>query len=179
MNSILNAFNLYKTYFLIAAVVFVLGSEFVYVRGVYVNEGNAKVAALKADYDARAAKLAEELHAKEQKLNEVNQELEKQNVDAKKKIDAANKRYAQYVAAHGLRDPGVQTRPGAAEGGNSGTSGESSGSCQNRELSVEASGFLLGITKEADELAADYKTCYDWATKVREIMRSRSSSVQQ
>lgn len=178
MNSILSAFSLYKTYIMVAALIAVLVAEFVYVRGVYVNEGTARVVELQAKFDRAVAASQAELFVKERALFETNHQLEKQNVMSKQAIDAANKRHTDYVATHGLRDPGVRAATSNHTNNSSIGTSKSPESCNSGELSVEASGFLLELTKEADELAQDYATCMQWTQEVTSITHSHSSSDQ-
>lgn len=166
----------YRTPIIIAALIAVLATEFVYVRGVYVKEGEAKVQAVQLEYQQRDADMASQLHAKETELANLNQQLEKQNANAKRKVEEANRRYTDLVNSRGLWDPGTTPMPHASSGGNSGASSNAEGPQCNREFSKEASGFLLSITREADELKEDYATCMEWASKARAILKSKRSN---
>lgn len=175
MNSIFASLSVYRAYIIMAAIVAVLACEFVYVRDVYTQQGEARYNELHAQYDALAAEMKIELQNKELALANANQELERKNADSKRKIDEANRRYVDLAKSRGLWDPG--TTPMRTPNGvpNSGSTAGAEGSKCDRELSAEAGGFLLTITKEADELKADYATCMSWVSKTREILKQKST----
>ena len=177
----IDTFKLYKAYIMAALFVAVLVAQFIYVRGVYVNEGDARVQAVELMYQTLQAQAAAALHAKENQLAELNQQMETQNVNAKRKVEEANRRYSNYVSTHGLRDPGTApvSRPGANT--SAGSANNTQGAQCNRELSKEASGFLLELTREADELKEDYATCINWTNQVKSTLgaKPKSSSTDQ
>lgn len=164
----------YKMAVAIAGVVLLMGVEAYFVRDYYVMQGEAKVAKINSDNQQAQIDRDKLIKKEEAKAQAVKDKLEKDNVQAKKDIAAANNRYAAYVRAHGLRDPGSKT-PGEQLPSDSGTA-----SCSNSQpatdgkLSEQASDFLLALTRSADDLAADYKTCRDWAIKMHEWSQRNS-----
>ena len=161
-----------KLYIIAGALVALIVGEFFFVRDIYVTACDAKVLKIKSDHDEAIKKFKDEVRVKENKLGEVKHELEVQNVESKKKISETHTYYTNRIARDGLRDPGRKTPatglpadpvvPGCPE----------RPKCDTR-LSEEASGFLLTLTREADEMKSDYATCYSWMTKVKQVLQAK------
>lgn len=104
--------------------------------------------------------------AGERERTRLNNLLEKNDVDARAKIEvtlADNRRLVAQLG--GLRDPGRRSSchdSQAAVDPARGTAGDPTGA----ELSAEASGFLLEFAAEADRAAQYAQTCHAWAQQV-------------
>lgn len=170
-------FTQYKIYIILAALVALVAGEFFFVRDIYTTKCDVKVQAINEKNLKDTNANLERVRLIEKDLATTKDELEKSNVERKKKVSELHTYYTDYIAKHGLRDPGRKpSEPAPAVPGNPGAAGNDAGSCNDSRLSDQASGFLLGLTKEANEVKEDYKTCYEWAEKVREALKNKKSN---
>jgi hypothetical protein len=162
----------YKIYIIIAALAALVAGEFFAVRSHYVTQCEVKIKTINEKNLKDQNTNLEKIRIIEKDLANTKDELERTNVERKKKIADLHAYYADYIAKHGLRDPGRKTNPTApAVPGSSGAASDNAGSCEDQRLSDQAGGFLLELTREADEVKADYQTCYEWAEKVRKALK--------
>ena len=170
-----------KKILILIAFIAVLAGEYFYVKHQSNQECQMKLQLLQNEFDKKVAAAQQELHNKEMQLNDMTIKLEKQNVEAKKQIQTINRKYAEYVKSHGgLRDPGKPNSSTNTNGNSNSTPAtQSAESAGDRKLSDEATKFLLDLTAEADELKADYSTCYEWANKVQEILKTPHTKTNQ
>lgn len=104
------------------------------------------------------------IREKEKKNEQIIKELEKNNNDQLSKINNAytiNRRLVNELG--GMRDSGKTNTDGSLREPNCSSIGSSiqATSCK---LSREATEFLLGYSREADEVAQYANACYEWVT---------------
>lgn len=126
-------------------------------------------------------KIVEELNRraleKQNELSRLNVELEKKYVRSEKEKNEILSKYNTLIAnGWRLRDPG-RKESGANSNGNAKTTKSKSstttcscnGTSSSRELSKEASEFLLRFAIDADKVVDQLKICQEYATKLRDI----------
>lgn len=126
------------------------------------DAGQAKV---QAKWDQERAKLAEEyaanVNAMRQKEQEMQGSADKLRQEKDREIREINAR--SIALANSLRD-----RPTRTEGsGMSEASGSGQGGCTGKDLYREDGAVLIGIAREADEIRAALKQCYDQYESIR------------
>ena len=160
----------YKMYVIAGALVALVVGEFFFVRDIYVTKWKLEITTIRAENEQAAKEHLEKIRITEADLAAAKLQLENDNVVNKKKIADVNAVHAKYVAEHGLRDPGRKA-PAGNVSCNPGSVVSNPGPVENARLSEEASGFLLALTREADEMKADFQTCYAWKNKVMQILK--------
>lgn len=161
----------YKIYIIIGALLALMVGEFFFVKDIYVTAGQVEIAKLKNEQLEAISKNKDRIRSTETTLAAAKLELENENVANKRKISEIHTYYTNLVKRDGLRDPGRKTACDSVPG-NPGANGGDQGSGENARLSEEASGFLLELTREADEMKADYTTCYKWKTRASEALKN-------
>src|SRR5690606_3504428 len=127
------------------------------------------------EYNARVEELNRKALEKQQELSRLNSELERKYADANKRADQALAKYNDLVAnGWRLRDPGVNNQysmqlPDASRGDNSSTADGSYGASGGRELSREASEFLLQLAADADKVVEQLKIAQEYALRLKQI----------
>ena len=112
--------------------------------------------------ETKAREAAEAILEKERAAREKADELEVAYHDQAKNINllaADNRRLADELG--GLRDPYA----GAGCRNQGGSAGNTQNGPASGQLSREASEFLLGLAREADEMSAYAWTCYFWINR--------------
>ena len=95
-------------------------------------------------------------------------QIEVQYVQSTKQLDAAladNRRIARELG--GLRDPGRRTSGECSLPTGSGATGVAAAGTAEGRLSDEASEFLLGFARQADDAAQYAATCHQWIKQLK------------
>lgn len=127
------------------------------------------------EYNARVEELNRKALEKQQELSRLNSELERKYADANKRADQALAKYNDLVAnGWRLRDPGANNQyslqlSDASRGDNSSTADGSNGASSGRELSREASEFLLQLASDADKVVEQLKIAQEYALRLKQI----------
>lgn len=105
--------------------------------------------------------------AVEQSLQSTKDQLEIQNAQSKKAIDAALAVNRKLATGAGLRDPGSRTACSGTVSKDTGSTGiDTATTTEPARLSDTAAEFLLSFAYDADQVAAYAQTCHDWAMSV-------------
>lgn len=159
----------YKMAVAIAGVVLLMGVEAYFVRDYYVMQGEAKVAKINSDNQQAQIEHLGKIRTTESALLATKTQLEKNNVEYKKTISANHTYYTDYIAKHGLRDPGSKTPAGSVPC-SAGDVSCATRPSENNLISRETGKFLFDLAAEADALRIDYGTCMEWAAKAKLIL---------
>lgn len=181
-------FSQYKTAIILVAVILVLGSVVGLTREYYVTKYESEINQLVTAHQKvidkfekegieLVSKKQEEIIAKQNEINELNERLRKENGEANKRIQALLNRYRDLVnSGYRLQDPGPRSdSSGDSSGSNPGTSTGNPSTAGKRELSAEASRFLLQFGAEADQVVEQYKMCQQYVIEVRKIINAKPS----
>jgi len=176
--------NSIKLYIWLAALAGLLGSTVYftssYKDGQYAIEKQKQseqyIIDLKAQQDAYDKSLkimTDAALAKQTALSKVNSELEKKYADANRKANETLGKYNDLVNnGWRLRDPGTETSVQVcrtSEGGIPGAADSGDGTASGRQLSKEASQFLLGFASDADKVVEQLKVVQEYALRLKSI----------
>lgn len=127
------------------------------------------------EYNAKVEELNKKALERQEQLTNLNSELERKYANANKRADQALVKYNDLVTnGWRLRDPGTQTQPpmqlpNSTSGCNSPTTNGGNGTPSGRELSREASEFLLRLASDADKVVEQLRVSQEYALRLKQI----------
>ncbi|MHB1176052.1 MAG: hypothetical protein ACYCZJ_13115 [Sulfuriferula sp.] len=165
------AFAPYRLIASIIAVAALFGGTYIYAQHRQYQADSAAYAAQTLAISQAASKALQAANDKaaavEQSLQSTKDQLEIQNAQSKKAIDAALAVNRKLATGAGLRDPGSRTACSGTVSKDTGSTGiDTATTTEPARLSDTAAEFLLTFAYDADQVAAYAQTCHDWAMSV-------------
>ena len=127
------------------------------------------------EYNKKVEELNKKALERQTELANLNSELERKYANANKRANQTLAKYNDLVAnGWRLRDPGTKTQSSeqlskATSGSDSTTTNSGNGTTCSRELSREASDFLLRFASDADKVVEQLKVAQEYALRLKQI----------
>jgi hypothetical protein len=168
---LLGSLTLWKKIAIAALAVTVVAGTAAFFTSQYKEGQHAKVLLeIERRYSAELEKEAKRIIEFQVTIANLQTRLEASYVEADKRVDEVLNHYRNYVnAGFRLRDPAGQTAECSANG-DSGTADSGDSTPSGRELSREASEFLLEFASDADRVVNQLKICQEYSIELRDIL---------
>jgi hypothetical protein len=127
------------------------------------------------EYNKKVEELNKEALKRQTELANLNSELERKYANANKRAEQALTKYNDLVTnGWRLRDPGSEPQPTVqlshtSSNSDSSTSNSCNGTTRGRELSREASEFLLRFASDADKVVEQLRVAQEYALRLKQI----------
>lgn len=163
-------FAQYRLIASLIAIVAILGGTYTYGHHAGYKSASDAAAARELAIAQSSAKALQEANDKalatERTLQTIKDNLESQNVQAQRSINAIHTANIRLAAAKRLRDPGYRAPNCRAVPKDTKPTSSDTVAAAGGELSDQLTNFLLSESYRADQAAIYAKTCHDWAMSV-------------